>query len=47
MLAELERLEKNLDESFFEKDGVDEKVSCPKVLSTASLSQPGKNHLQI
>ncbi|GAA6221237.1 charged multivesicular body protein 4c-like [Lates japonicus] len=41
LLAELERLEKNLDESF-EKDGVDERVSCPKVLSTASLSQPAK-----
>ncbi|XP_071346024.1 charged multivesicular body protein 4b-like [Trachinotus anak] len=38
LLAELERLEKNLDESVFEKDSVEERVLCPEVLPTASLS---------
>ncbi|XP_039989475.1 charged multivesicular body protein 4b-like isoform X2 [Xiphias gladius] len=46
LLAELDRLGKNLDENFFEKDRVGERVPCPNVLSTASLSSPGKNHLK-
>nr|XP_046251356.1 charged multivesicular body protein 4c-like isoform X2 [Scatophagus argus] len=29
MLAELQKLEKNLDKSLFEKDRIEEKVSCP------------------
>ena len=43
--AELEWLERSLDESVFEKDRMEEQLSCPKVSSTASPSQPGKNHL--
>ncbi|XP_044212259.1 charged multivesicular body protein 4b-like [Thunnus albacares] len=38
--AELERLERSLDESVFETDRMDEQLSCPKVSSTASPSQP-------
>uniref|UniRef100_UPI0037E908FE charged multivesicular body protein 4b-like n=1 Tax=Semicossyphus pulcher TaxID=241346 RepID=UPI0037E908FE len=40
LLAELERLEKNLDEGLNEKDSTEEGDSCPKELSTASPSHP-------
>lgn len=46
LLAELESLEKNLDESLFEKDRMEEKDFCPKVSPIASPSQPGKNHFR-
>ncbi|XP_029290202.1 charged multivesicular body protein 4b-like isoform X2 [Cottoperca gobio] len=42
LLAELEWLEKNLDESLFEKNRMEQRVLCPKVLSTASPSQTAK-----
>ncbi|XP_070764271.1 charged multivesicular body protein 4b-like [Enoplosus armatus] len=38
LLAELQRLEKNLDESLFEKDRTEERLPCSKVSSTASPS---------
>ncbi|XP_022624277.1 charged multivesicular body protein 4c-like [Seriola dumerili] len=40
LLAELERLEENLDASMFEKDRVEERVPSPQVLSTTSPSHP-------
>lgn len=45
LLAELKRLEKDLDEILFE-DRIEEKVPCPQVTSTPSTSHPGKNHLK-
>ncbi|XP_045892156.1 charged multivesicular body protein 4b-like [Micropterus dolomieu] len=42
LLAELKRLEKNLDESLFEKDRTEEIMPCSKVTSTASPSRPAK-----
>ncbi|XP_044050286.1 charged multivesicular body protein 4b-like isoform X2 [Siniperca chuatsi] len=42
LLAELERLEKNLDESLFEKDRTEDRDPCPKVSPTASPSHPVK-----
>ncbi|XP_078112318.1 charged multivesicular body protein 4b-like [Sander vitreus] len=42
LLAELERLVKNLDLSLFEKDKLEERVPFCKVLSPASPSQPAK-----
>lgn len=43
LLAELEKLEKNLDENVFEADGAEDGDLCPKVLTSASPSHPGKN----
>ncbi|XP_070686693.1 charged multivesicular body protein 4b-like [Pempheris klunzingeri] len=40
LLAELERLEKNLDESLLENDRMEERGPCPIVSSTASPSLP-------
>ncbi|KAG8012874.1 hypothetical protein GBF38_020811, partial [Nibea albiflora] len=40
LLAELERLEKTLDESLFENDGIEERVQCAEVAPTALPSQP-------
>lgn len=45
LLAELERLEKSLDENLFESDGMEERVQCTEVPPTALPSQPGKNRL--
>ncbi|TDH09041.1 hypothetical protein EPR50_G00082660 [Perca flavescens] len=42
LLAELERLVKNLDPSLFEKDKTEERVPFVKVLSLTSPSQPAK-----
>ncbi|XP_041652306.1 charged multivesicular body protein 4b-like [Cheilinus undulatus] len=42
LLAELERLEKNLDQSLAEKENMEEKVSCSEESSTASPSLPAK-----
>ncbi|CAK6975127.1 charged multivesicular body protein 4b-like [Scomber scombrus] len=43
--AELERLVRNQDESIFDNDIMEEQLPSPRVSSTASPSQPGKNHL--
>lgn len=45
LLAELERLEKNMDDTLFE-DRIEEIVPCLQVSSTASPSHPGKNPLK-
>lgn len=45
LLAELERLEKNLDETPLETDRREERVSFLAESSTASLSSPGRNRL--
>lgn len=42
-MEELEKLQKNLDESFNDSDGEEAGVLCPKVLTTGSHSHPGKN----
>ncbi|XP_034542505.1 charged multivesicular body protein 4b-like isoform X2 [Notolabrus celidotus] len=44
LLAELERLEKNLDESFVEKDSKEDRVCYPEDSSSASSSPPGRKH---
>ncbi|XP_030587857.1 charged multivesicular body protein 4b-like [Archocentrus centrarchus] len=41
LLAELEKLERNLDENLFEADGSEDGVLCPKVLTSAPPSHPG------
>ncbi|XP_063333934.1 charged multivesicular body protein 4b-like [Pelmatolapia mariae] len=40
LLEELEKLQKNLDESLNDSDGEEDGVLCPKVLTTASHSNP-------
>ncbi|XP_073328908.1 charged multivesicular body protein 4c-like [Pagrus major] len=42
LLAELERLEKNLDETLLETDRTEESAPCLAESSTASLSHPAK-----
>ncbi|KAE8295771.1 Charged multivesicular body protein 4b Chromatin-modifying protein 4b [Larimichthys crocea] len=42
LLAELERLEKSLDENLFESDGMEERVQCTEVPPTALPSQPAE-----
>ncbi|XP_054475587.1 charged multivesicular body protein 4b-like [Anoplopoma fimbria] len=42
LLAELERLEKSLDESLFEGDRSEDRVPCPKASSTPSPPQPAE-----
>lgn len=44
--AELERLEKNLDESLFETGRDGERALYPKVPFTASSYHPGESHLE-
>ncbi|KAG7231065.1 hypothetical protein INR49_025095 [Caranx melampygus] len=43
LLAELKRLEMDLDESIFEKDRVEKTVPCPRVLSTSPPSHPASD----
>lgn len=43
LMEELEKLQKNLDESFNDSDGEEAVVLCPEVLTTGSHSHPGKN----
>lgn len=45
LLAELERLEKNLDETPLEMDRTEERVPFLAESSTASLSSAGRNQL--
>lgn len=45
--AELERLEENMDDTVFNRDTTEEKVIHPKLSSTASASQNGKNQRTI
>ncbi|XP_035521399.1 charged multivesicular body protein 4b-like [Morone saxatilis] len=42
LLAELDRLEKNVDESLFERDRMEERVPCTKVSPTTSPPRPAK-----
>lgn len=42
LLAELEKLEKNVDENLFEADEAEDGNPCPKVLTTTLPSHRGK-----